>query len=217
VFSSDNGTTHLGQEVDYKFFKSVGELRGLKGSLYEGGVRVPGVVRWPKHVAAGSQSDRISGFEDWMPTLLELAGGTADDVPQGIDGISMVPTLLGKQQEERPFLYREFTGYGGQQSVRVGPWKAVRQNLVKRDTFVTELYNLVDDIGETKDVADKQPVVLARLEKLLAQQHVPSEMFPLRAIDGKRNPGKRNPGKRNPGKRNPAKKDSTKENSTKNR
>lgn len=183
VFSSDNGTTHLGQEVDYKFFKSVGELRGLKGSLYEGGIRVPGIVRWPKHVAAGSTNDRVSGFEDWMPTLLEMVG--ASEVPEGIDGISMAPTLLGKKQEERPFLYREFGGYGGQQSVRVGDWKAVRQNLQKGDQVVTELYNLADDIGEAKNVADKQPVQLARLEKLLAEQHVPSEMFRLRAIDGR--------------------------------
>lgn len=182
VFSSDNGTTHLDREVDYRFFKSVGELRGLKGSLYEGGVRVPGIVRWPQRVAAGSQSDRVSGFEDWMPTLLDLAG-VPDGVPDGIDGISMAPTLLGKKQQERPFLYREFGGYGGQQSVRVGDWKAVRQNLQRSDKVVTELYNLADDIGESTNVAADQPNVLEKLEKLLAEQHVPSEMFRLKAID----------------------------------
>ncbi len=93
VFTSDNGTTHLDLEVDYEFFSSVGELRGLKGSLYEGGVRVPTIVRWPGHVEPGSQSDRVSGFEDWMPTLLELVGRDVA-APGSIDGISMGPTLL---------------------------------------------------------------------------------------------------------------------------
>ena len=81
VFSSDNGTTHLDQEVDARFFESVGELRGLKGSLYEGGVRVPTIVRWPGRIERGTTSDRVSGFEDWVPTLLELAGA-AEAVPR---------------------------------------------------------------------------------------------------------------------------------------
>ena len=101
VFSSDNGTTHLGKEVDYTFFKSVGELRGLKGSLYEGGVRVPTLVRWPGKVQPGSESDRISGFEDWMATLLDVVGAV-DTVPAESDGISMLPTLTGQTQEPRP-------------------------------------------------------------------------------------------------------------------
>ncbi len=95
VFSSDNGTTHLGQEVDYKFFQSVGELRGLKGSLYEGGVRVPTIVRWPEHIAAGSSSDRVSGFEDWIPTLLDLIGKSKAK-PDDIDGITLRPRCWAK-------------------------------------------------------------------------------------------------------------------------
>ncbi len=185
VFSSDNGTTHLEQEVDYLFFKSVGELRGLKGSLYEGGVRVPTLVRWPGHVQKGSSSNYISGFEDWMPTLLDLIG-KADAVPKNIDGISIAPTLLGRKQAERPFLYREFTGYGGQQTIRVGDWKAVRQNLRKvrgKVKINTELYNIAEDISEKNNVADKHPEIVARLEKLMKQQHIPSDVFPLKAID----------------------------------
>jgi arylsulfatase A len=127
IFSSDNGTTHLKDEVDYDFFTSVGELRGLKGSLYEGGVRVPTIVRWPGRVTPGSSSDRISGLEDWLPTVLDLTG--SKNAPTGIDGISLAPTLLGQSQESRPFLYREFPSYGGQQTIRVGQWKAVRQNM----------------------------------------------------------------------------------------
>ncbi len=187
VFSSDNGTTHLGEEVDYTFFNSVGELRGLKGSLYEGGVRVPTIVRWPGKIAAGSESSRVSGFEDWMPTLL-AAAGAAELTPDDSDGISLLPTLLGEDQPPRPFLYREFAGYGGQQTIRVGDWKAVRQNLNRRDSQAsgvkTELYDLANDIGEQSNVADQHPDVLKKLEQLMAEQHVPSEMFPLRALDG---------------------------------
>ncbi|MEM8733001.1 MAG: sulfatase-like hydrolase/transferase [Planctomycetota bacterium] len=181
VFSSDNGTTHLGQEVDYKFFKSVGELRGLKGSLYEGGVRVPTIVRWPGKVEAGSESDRISGFEDWMPTLLDMTGNV-DAFPAGIDGISMAKTLTGGEQEERPYLYREFAGYGGQQTIRVGDWKAVRQNMRKGNTEI-ELYNIRNDIGEANNVADKHPDVVDRLAGMMANVRTPSVDFPLIPFD----------------------------------
>ncbi len=181
VFSSDNGTTHLDLEVDFTFFKSVGELRGLKGSLYEGGVRVPTIVRWPGKVKAGSESDFVSGFEDWMPTILEAVGAKIK-APKNTDGISLMPTLLGQKQPEREYLYREFAGYGGQQTIRVGEWKAVRQNLSK-GPVKTELFNIVSDIGETKDVAADHPGVVSKLEKMMAEQHVPSEMFPLKALD----------------------------------
>jgi len=183
IFSSDNGTTHLGLEVDYEFFHSVGELRGLKGSLYEGGVRMPTIVRWPGQVAPGTTSERISGFEDWMPTILELIGA-ADATPQNIDGISLAPTLLGKEQQPRPFLYREFSGYGGQQSIRVGDFKAIRTNMGKGNLAI-ELYNMAEDVGEQKDVAGEHPEIVTRLEKLMQQQHTPSALFPLRPIDPK--------------------------------
>jgi arylsulfatase len=185
VFSSDNGTTHLGKEVDYTFFKSVGELRGLKGSLYEGGIRVPTLVRWPGRVAAGSESDYVSGFEDWMPTFMDVISAS-ESVPPSIDGISLLPTLLGNSQPERPFLYREFPSYGGQQIVRVGKWKAVRQNLSK-GKIKTELYDLHQDISESQDLAEQHPQIVAQLEQIMAEQHVPSDLFPLRPID-QRNP-----------------------------
>jgi arylsulfatase len=181
IFSSDNGTTHLEQEVDYRFFNSVGKLRGLKGSLYEGGVRVPAIVRWPGHVAAGSSSDYISGFEDWMPTILEAAGAAAQ-TPHTADGVSLLPLITGHPQSERLFLYREFPGYGGQQSVRVGDWKAVRQNLNTGNTTV-ELYNIAEDMAEQHDVAEQHPDVVTRLVRLMSDQRVPSEQFPLRPFD----------------------------------
>ncbi|MBL4883926.1 MAG: arylsulfatase [Planctomycetaceae bacterium] len=181
VFSSDNGTTHLKEEVDYDFFSSVGELRGLKGSLYEGGVRVPTIVRWPGHISQGTTSDTISGFEDWSPTLLSLIGAS-DAIPENLDGISIAPALLGKTQQPRPYLYREFTGYGGQQTIRVGDWKAVRQNL-RKGKIVTELYNIAEDISEKNNVADQHPKIVARLAKLMEKEHIPSDIFPLKALD----------------------------------
>lgn len=181
VFSSDNGTTTHKKEVDYDFFNSVGRLRGLKGSLYEGGIRGPAIVRWPGHVAAESVSDRVSGFEDWMPTLLELTGAS-DCVPKNIDGISLAPTLLGKGQKSRPFLYREFPSYGGQQSIRVGNWKAIRQNMTRGNLDI-ELYDLAEDIGEQNNVADRHPEVVVKLAKLMEREHTPSKLFPLVPID----------------------------------
>lgn len=177
IFSSDNGATHLSDEVDTHFFQSVGELRGLKGSLYEGGVRVPAIVRWPGHITAGSESDRLSGFEDWLPTLLECVGQQAS-LPADCDGISMLPTLLGKPQAPRPYLYREFAGYGGQQSLRVGPWKAVRQG-IKRGNTLVELYNIEEDISESSNVAAQHPELVAKLVEQMSELRTPSALFPL--------------------------------------
>ena len=181
VFSSDNGTTMLNKEVDHDFFYSVGELRGLKGSLYEGGVRVPGLVRWPGRIEASSTSDRVTGFEDWLPTLLQLIA--ADHaIPDGIDGLSFAPTLLGELQGARPFLYREFPSYGGQQSVRVGDWKAIRQGM-RSGNLEVQLYDLAKDVGEKRDVATQNPEVVARLTALMQREHEPSPLFPLVPLD----------------------------------
>jgi arylsulfatase A-like enzyme len=188
IFTSDNGTTHLKQEVDYDFFNSVGKLRGLKGSLYEGGVRVPLIVRWPGRIKAGSSSDFVTGFEDWIPTLLELAGHKGEEDKE-LDGISIAPTLLGKKQPEREFLYREFSGYGGQQALWMGKWKGIRQRLLRdkkksdKEKLRIQLYDMEKDISESEDVAAKNPEVVARIRKLLKQEHTPSEFFPIKPLD----------------------------------
>ena len=185
VFTSDNGTTHLKLEVDYDFFESVKPLRGLKGSLYEGGVRVPLIVRWPGRIKANSQSDFVTGFEDWLPTLLDLIG-RGNKTPAGLDGISIANTLLSKEQAPRPFLYREFSGYGGQQAVWYGPWKGVRQNLLRKNNpnpLNIELYNLDKDISESKDVAADHPKVVAEIRKLMTEQHTASQFFPIKPLD----------------------------------
>lgn len=187
VFTSDNGPLYdeLGG-TDCEFFQSAGSFRGRKGSLYEGGFRVPTIVRWKGRIAAGTVSDRVTGFEDWLPTLLELSGAKSTPLA-GIDGISFAPTLFGRSQEPREFLYREFPAYGGQQIVRMGDWKGVRQNLAPRGNVApriqTELYNLKTDPAESKDVAAEHPEIVARIERLMRDQHVISPDFPLPALD----------------------------------
>lgn len=191
VFSSDNGTTHLDQEVDYRFFDSVGNLRGLKGSLYEGGVRVPAIVRWPGHVAAGKSSDFLGGFEDWLPTLLEVAGAK-EAIPEVVNGISLLPLLTTGSQSEREYLYREFPGYGGQQSLRVGRWKAIRQNL-DVGQVKTELYDISTDVSESQNVAELNPEIAESMELKMFQHRRPSSLFPLRPFDAKARAGSKKP------------------------
>ncbi|MBA63011.1 MAG: N-acetylgalactosamine-6-sulfatase [Planctomycetaceae bacterium] len=184
IFTSDNGTTHLKKEVDYDFFRSVGELRGLKGSLYEGGIRVPLVVKWPEKVKAGSTSHVVTGLEDWMPTLLELIGAS-DSLPESVDGLSIAAELLGNKQPKRDFLYREFSGYGGQQAVWMGPWKGIRQNMLRKnpEPLKIELYNLRKDPSESKDVAEKYPQIVAQIRELMKREHIPSKQFPIGPLD----------------------------------
>ena len=182
VFTSDNGTTHLRDEVDYDFFASVGELRGLKGSLYEGGIRVPCIARWPGRIPPGTTTDVLSGFEDWLPTLLAAA-----DLPVpaelNTDGVNLLPALTGRPTTPREFLYREFGGYGGQQAAWSGRWKAVRQRLRKGPAPI-ELYDLAADPGETTDQAAAQPEVVDRLAAIMAREHQRSAEFPLVGLDG---------------------------------
>ncbi len=185
MFSSDNGTTHIEDEVDYKFFQSVGPLRGLKGSLYEGGIRVPLIARWKGKIAPSTTSDLPSAFYDVMPTLADVAGAEA---PKEIDGISFLPTLLGEpdKQEKHAFLYWEFPAYGGQQAVRIGPWKAVRQNMTQKknpDPLKIELYNLAEDIGEQHDLAAEKPQIVQKAREIMKTQHIPSEIFKLLPLD----------------------------------
>jgi arylsulfatase A-like enzyme len=189
VFSSDNGPLderYCG--TDSEFFGSTGGLRAGKGSLYEGGFRVPCVVRWKGHIEPGTVSDRVTGFEDWLPTLLELTG-KAKATPRDLDGISFAPTLRGEKQPPRPFLYREFPSYGGQQSIRIGDWKGVRQNLMPRGKgrpqLKIELYDLAMDRSETHDVAADHPDIVKTIEQAFREQHTPSKDFAIPALDGK--------------------------------
>jgi arylsulfatase A len=164
-FTSDNGTTHL-KQVDYTFFESVGPLRGLKGSLYEGGIRMPMIVRWPGRIAPGTVSEHVAAHYDVPATLMDVAGSRF--APEA-DGISFLPTLLGREQRPHEYLFWDFAGYGGQIAVRVGNWKGIKRDLRKNPNAPLELYNLEEDIGETTNVADNHPKMAARLERIMRE------------------------------------------------
>src|SRR5262245_51482750 len=148
MFSSDNGAAHDYAGVDTPFFESVGVLRGRKGSVYEGGIRVP-MIAWQPGAIKPAVSDHAGYFPDLMPTLLDLCGASAR-VPKGIDGLSFAAILRNdpSKQKKHSHMLWEFHGYGGQQAVRVGDWKGVRRELHKKGKTKLELYDLKRDIGE---------------------------------------------------------------------
>jgi arylsulfatase A len=176
MFTSDNGSYTEGG-YHYSMHDSNAPLRGGKRDLYEGGIRVPFIAWWPGKIESGTTSDHISYFPDMMPTFSELAGAY---VPPNIDGISMVPTLLGRgDQQQHDYLYWEFHAQGGKQAIRKGDWKAVRLNVRADRNSPIELYNLAEDIAEEHDVSVDHPEIVEEMDKLFYKAHVPSELFPL--------------------------------------
>ncbi len=174
-FTSDNGPHKEGGH-DPEFFDSNGPLRGLKRDLYEGGIRVPMIAWWPGKVAAGTVSDHVSAFWDFLPTCAELAG--VENVA-GVDGLSMAPTLLGEveRQAEHEYLYWEFYEQGGKQALRWGDWKGVRLDVRRDREGPIELYDLSEDLGESNDVASQHPRVVKRIEQMMREARTKSEAF----------------------------------------
>ena len=155
IFTSDNGPTNAGGG-GASFFNSAGELRGKKGSLYEGGIRVPFVASWPGHIQAASRSDHPSAGWDMLATFAEIVD---QPLKSPTDGVSMLPTLIGKgEQQAHDHMVWEL---GGQQAVRSGDWKVYRRNGGK-----ASLFHLGDDVGEKNDLAASNPEKLAELSKL---------------------------------------------------
>ena len=173
MFSSDNGP-HLEGGADPDFFNSSGELTGRKRDLYEGGIRVPMLVRWPTKIAAGTTSNFPSAFWDILPTCADLA---ATESPAGTDGTSLLPVLLGKNPRDiQRGLYWEFhERETTNQAARKGPWKAVRHD----PNLPLELYNLDSDIAEKKNVADENPSIVAEMESYLQTARSPSPYWRL--------------------------------------
>ena len=171
-FTSDNGGIRLSDN----FFSNTGRFRGSKGNLYEGGIRVPMIVRWPGRVPAGKVSGFAWAFHDVLPTLAQIAG--AKDAPP-CDGMSVLPTLLGKGQKPHTSLYWEFPRYNSKagafadeipmQAMRRGHWKAVRP---KPDGTV-ELYELKSDPGEERDLASQKPGLAAEFDRAMKAARVP--------------------------------------------
>lgn len=171
-FSSDNGPHREGGN-DPDFFDSNGPVRGIKRDLYDGGIRVPLIVRWPGRVPAGTTADHVGYLGDFMATAAELAG-----IPplSNLDSISLLPAALGEagRQRAHDFLYWEFYEGGSAQAVRFGNWKAVRAPMF---TGPIELYDLTTDLGETQNVAGSNPAVVERAVEILDQAHEPTELW----------------------------------------
>jgi len=181
LFTSDNGPTFLvGPDTD--FFDSNGPFRGKKGALYEGGIRVPTIARWPGRIEAGTTTDHIGAFWDIMPTIAEVTDTESSD---DCDGVNFAPTLLGRPgQKEHDYLYWEFPAYGGQQAIRLGDWKAIRTGLKKKNANHSfQLYNLKTDIGEQNDVAAQHPELIERIKKIAQKARIPSKEFPFPFLD----------------------------------
>jgi arylsulfatase A-like enzyme len=169
MFSSDNGP-HREGGADPGFFESSGSLRGIKRALYEGGIRVPFIVRWPGVVAPGTTSDHVSAFQDVLPTLAEIGGV---ETPPGLDGISFLPTLRGEgEQPSHPYLYWEFHEQGGRQAVRLGEWKGVRHKVKQDPDGPIELYDLATDPSELRDVSTAHPAIVDRIARIMSEAHV---------------------------------------------
>ena len=164
IFTSDNGP-HTEGGHDPEYFDSNGIFKGTKRDLYEGGTRVPMIANWPGKINAGSRSDHVSAFWDFLPTMAEL---TEQPLPDETDGISMLPTLTGgSDQKQHEFLYWEFAERKGRVAIRKGNWKAVRYEASIDPHSPLELYDLSDDPGESVNVAVEHPEIASELRNLI--------------------------------------------------
>lgn len=174
IFSSDNGPHEEGG-ADPEFFNSSGGFRGVKRDLYEGGVRVPMIAKWTGKIKQGFETDHISAFWDLLPTAAEIA---QTHVASKIDGISLLPTLLGLSgQKKHDYLYWEFHEKGGKQAVRMGSWKGVRLNMTNNQDAPMELYNLDNDPEEKINIANRHPEIVQQINIIMQKAHIKNPIF----------------------------------------
>jgi arylsulfatase A len=185
VFTSDNGTTHPRNPdskfsvggADAKFFNSTRDLRGFKGSVYEGGIRVPMIARLPGKIPAGVVNDSPGYFADWFPTLCDAVGFAK---PEGLDGESLWPAITGGKivARTKPMVW-VFPEYTGQIAVRIGDKKAVRQGLKTKKPGAWEVYDLAKDWSEKNDIAASSAEVIQQAEEVLKREVSENPIFPL--------------------------------------
>lgn len=183
LFTSDNGTTHEGGDpafgiggVDAAFFNSSAGLRGLKGSVFEGGLRVPLIAWWPGRIAAGGTCDFPSYFPDHFATLTALSGLK---VPGTRDGVDLSPLLLGTGAPERNPMVWVFPEYGGQVAVRIGDHKVLRRGLDTRKPTPWMVFDIAHDRAETRDLAAEKPDLVEQAKDILRREMNPNEVFPV--------------------------------------
>ncbi len=176
IFTSDNGPIITGG-AESDFFENASPLNPaadrLKGSVYEGGIRVPLIVSWPGKIRKNIISDHICAAWDLFPTICDITGAAKTDGP---DGLSMLPVLLGKgRQAEHEYLYWEYPEAKGQQAVRLGKWKAIRTN-IREGNMDLLLFDLEKDIREENDLSDKYPEIVKKIEEIMVREHIKPEI-----------------------------------------
>jgi uncharacterized sulfatase len=176
LFTSDNGPHREGNH-DHEFFDSNGPLRGFKRSMHEGGIRVPMIARWPGRIRPGTETDLPSAFWDYLPTACEAAG---IDPPDGIDGVSYLPTLLGQNETQGRHEYLYWASQEGETSigVRHGPWKLVRYRKDRDGHADWRLYDLSIDLGESNDLAAEHPEQVEAILNRLKRDKLPLSLAP---------------------------------------
>ncbi len=172
IFTSDNGPTYTGG-ADSPWFDSGGpfdsEYGKGKGFVQEGGIRVPFIASWPSHIKPGTKTDHITTFYDVLPTFCDMVHA---DIPGGVDGLSFLPTLLGKgQQKSLDYYYWEFPEYGGQVAIRMGQWKGIARDIKERHALRFEVYDLDRDIREEHDLASEHPEIVQRFMDIVQKEH----------------------------------------------
>lgn len=173
IFTSDNGP-HQEGGADPDYFNSNGPLTGYKRDLTEGGIREPMLVVWPEKIKAGSQTDHVSAFWDFLPTVCDLLNIKQ---PDSIDGISYLPNLLGEEQLKHDYLYWEFHEQGGKQAVRLDNWKGIRLNMNDNPEAPISLYNLENDLEEQNDLSADYPDIVEKISEIMKKEHTKSEVF----------------------------------------
>ena len=170
IFTSDNGPSWV-DHVDYNFFNSTGKFvnsrRTMKGSVSEGGIRVPMIASWPNKIKSGSISNHISAFYDFFETACDVAG-INNEVET--DGISFYSEMIGGVQAKHDYLYWEYPASGGLQAIRMGKWKGIKNNLFKSPSKL-KLFDLMSDEKELNDISLKHPKIVIKLEQKLIEAH----------------------------------------------
>lgn len=175
IFTSDNGP-HNESSHDLQRFDPSGPFTGIKRSLTDGGIRVPMIARWPGKISPATRSAHVAYFGDWFATACDFAEIAT---PEDLDSISFAPTLLGDTpQKEHQFLYWEFHERGFHQAVLLdGRWKAIRKGSIENPL---SLYDLENDIAESKDVSGENPEVISKIIRYLETARSEAAAWPVK-------------------------------------